>query len=278
MPKTLMVGLEPSKSGQRAVELAIRWAEQAEAALVVGFAVLDEPGIRHGEAVPVGASAFKMRRDEQRLSEATAKIQEFFASFNQRCESAGVNHETRFLAGTPWEQIILAAQEFDMVILGAQSNFRFATQEKHCDTLERVVRNASRPVVVVPEDCHEGDVAVVAFDGSLQAARALQLFVAVGLPNIHHIHIVSIDPSLEKAREHSRRAAKFLKYHGIDAEMHPVESWQKPATVLTTKLDELGAGLLVMGAYGEPLLREFFFGSATERVLNAATVPVFLYH
>jgi nucleotide-binding universal stress UspA family protein len=38
------------------------------------------------------------------------------------------------------------------------------------------------------------------------------------------------------------------------------------------------AGLLVMGAYGQPVLREFFLGSTTRTILEKCPVPVFLYH
>ena len=40
----------------------------------------------------------------------------------------------------------------------------------------------------------------------------------------------------------------------------------------------LKAGLLVMGAYGQPVLREFFLGSVTRTILEESPVPLFLYH
>ena len=43
-------------------------------------------------------------------------------------------------------------------------------------------------------------------------------------------------------------------------------------------IHRLRAGLLVMGAYGHPVLREFFHGSATITGLLESPVPLFLYH
>jgi nucleotide-binding universal stress UspA family protein len=34
----------------------------------------------------------------------------------------------------------------------------------------------------------------------------------------------------------------------------------------------------VMGAYGQPALREFFLGSVTRRMLTECPVPLFLFH
>ena len=38
------------------------------------------------------------------------------------------------------------------------------------------------------------------------------------------------------------------------------------------------AGLLVMGAHGQSMLREFFLGSMTRTVLKESSIPVFCYH
>ena len=51
-----------------------------------------------------------------------------------------------------------------------------------------------------------------------------------------------------------------------------------PAEVILEQVRRLKAGLLVMGAYGQPALREFFLGSVTRKVLEESPVPLFLYH
>ena len=44
------------------------------------------------------------------------------------------------------------------------------------------------------------------------------------------------------------------------------------------QLEQLDAGLLAMGAYGQSSIKEFLFGSVTRTLLGEANVPVFLYH
>ena len=36
--------------------------------------------------------------------------------------------------------------------------------------------------------------------------------------------------------------------------------------------------MLVMGAYGQPVLREFFIGSVTRTMLRGVRVPIFCFH
>ena len=52
----------------------------------------------------------------------------------------------------------------------------------------------------------------------------------------------------------------------------------RAADVILDQVQQLDAGLLVMGAYGQPVLREFFLGSVTRKVLEECPVPLFLYH
>ena len=60
---------------------------------------------------------------------------------------------------------------------------------------------------------------------------------------------------------------------------HPIESLEhEPAAVLLEQVRRLAAGLIVMGAYGEPVLREFFLGSVSRTLLKESPVPVFLAH
>jgi nucleotide-binding universal stress UspA family protein len=48
--------------------------------------------------------------------------------------------------------------------------------------------------------------------------------------------------------------------------------------VIQEHVRSLGAALLVMGAYGQPVLLEFFVGSVTRTMLQASPVPLFLFH
>jgi nucleotide-binding universal stress UspA family protein len=45
-----------------------------------------------------------------------------------------------------------------------------------------------------------------------------------------------------------------------------------------SRLADLGADLLVMGAYGHSRVRELLLGGATRAVLRSMTVPVLMSH
>jgi hypothetical protein len=63
------------------------------------------------------------------------------------------------------------------------------------ETLTKVLPNCPRPVVIVPNGPSTGDAIVIAYDGSLQAARTLHAFEATGLGAAREVHVVTINPN-----------------------------------------------------------------------------------
>jgi nucleotide-binding universal stress UspA family protein len=131
-----------------------------------------------------------------------------------------------------------------------------------------VLRDAPRPIVVVPpREFPEGPV-VIAYDGSLQAARALAAFEATGLGKSGEVRITSVAPTAEEAARHAQRARIFLSHHKIEAVEHVLRSAGPPEEAILDLVVRLNAALLVMGACGQPVLREYFVGSVTRNVLQ----------
>ena len=132
--------------------------------------------------------------------------------------------------------------------------------------------------MVVPRTLGAGEAVVIAFDGSLQASRALYAFEASGLGRSRDVHVVSIASEHKVAADHADRAVEFLAYHEIRAVPTAVASSDAPAATLLDRAKEFGAGLIVMGVYGQPILREFFVGSTTQTMLKEIPVPLFVSH
>lgn len=57
-----------------------------------------------------------------------------------------------------------------------------------------------------------------------------------------------------------------------------LQSSAEAGKLIQEQVRRLKAGLLVMGAYGQPTLLEFFLGSVTRTILEESPVPVFLFH
>jgi nucleotide-binding universal stress UspA family protein len=106
----------------------------------------------------------------------------------------------------------------------------------------------------------------------------LQALVASEFWRDAPVQVVSFDRNERIARGWAETAAGFLRGHGYHAVSEAARSEGTIGEAILQAVQRHSAQLLVMGAYGKPAIREFFFGSVTRRILQAAAVPVFLDH
>jgi nucleotide-binding universal stress UspA family protein len=260
-----------------AVELGIQWAQRS-GAMFVGLGIIDAPTISKPEPVPLGGSAYKVHRDASLLTDARHKVEQFLEHCARRCTEADVACQIFQDIGLPAEHILLEAQRYDLIMLGQHTFFHFETQQQPDETLQVVLKQSPRPVVAVPAALPAGQVVVVAYDGSLHAARTLQMLQVLGLEGSHEVHVVCVDPDQAHADRCVERAVAFLHSHHIVAQPYARATEAAPADVLLEHVRQVQASLLVMGAYGRSTLREFFGGSVTRTMLRTSPVPLFLYH
>ncbi len=280
---SILIGLDPAGLGDPLVELGIRWGRRSGTTLV-GLGIVDEPGIRAIE--PLGAVGGRPGVDpvyyegyEARLARVNREVENSLERFAAGCQDAGLPHVEKKVSGTPHDLIKQEAECCDLILLSRQSRFRFtARDDQEDETLRIVLKNTPRPIVAAPsESLPEGPV-VIAYDGSLQAARALAMFAAMELSESGPVHVLSVDDDASEAARHADRAREFLTYHKVEAIPVVLKSSADTGHLILEQVHRLGAGLLVMGAYGQPTLREFFVGSVTRTILEESPVPVFLFH
>lgn len=149
---------------------------------------------------------------------------------------------------------------------------------------EYVVMEAGRPVLLVPRGkAFEtiADKVLIGWNGAREAARAC-FDVLPLLPENADVSIVWVDPQKQRSLAGNvpgaELAATFAR-HNINVTAEPMPTADADAgRALLARVEDVGADLLVMGAYGHSRVREFVFGGATEHVLNNTTVPVLMSH
>ena len=242
-----------------------------------GAGVIDEPTIRRGEPVPLGAGYYKHARDEARLTEARSRVERFLLDYAQRCSGHGIRYDVVTRIGVPHEQILLGAQRHDLVILPRRSHFHFETERKERDdTVERVLQQCPRPAVTVPAPRRGSGPVVVAYDGGVDAARALHAFATAGVESGSDVLIVSLDEDESEAAERAQNAVAFLASHGIAAHRAVVAERAPAARAILHVVEETDARLLVAGTHSSRRLTDLVFGSVTRILLEEAPVPLLL--
>jgi nucleotide-binding universal stress UspA family protein len=184
------------------------------------------------------------------------------------------------LAADEFDCIIGQARFHDLVVLagGAERTGRLPA-----DALGSIVVSAGRPVILAPEKPRKEPVKTiaVAWKDSPEAARALTAAMPL-LAKAERIEVLSANEEDREAKsclDCSESVVRQLRWHGLNAHGHFVipAGRSVPNAILDTA-HGFNADLLVMGGYGHSRMREFVFGGFTQRILNGADLPVFLFH
>ncbi|MGK9167549.1 universal stress protein [Inquilinus limosus] len=277
MLKNLLIGLDTTEASSRAESVALDLAKRHRVS-ICGVSVIDVPFLTAPEAIPIGGTYYKFAKDVALLKQAQERSRAVLRQFEKRCRTFAVRSTTEEYRGEPYEELRKAADIHDLIVIGRDVTFHRDEHAVLGDPVARLVKNLPRPLVVVPPSPPRGSAVLVAYDSSLPAMRALQLYALLGLfPDIP-TGVIAIDRDKAKAEAIAGRGAHFLRLHGIRADTVGIRSDEDPAQVLLSELQSYEPGLLVMGAFGHRGWREALLGSCTGTLLRHGTVPLFVYH
>lgn len=270
MLKRLLLALDPTPAAREARSLAIALA-QHHGATLVGLAVVDPDIVAPAEPTPIGGGAYKEHKDTVLLDRARAAAEALAQSLVEECCADHVEVETAVVPGPTVRTLLEASAPADIVIIGN------ATPSDHVAGL---LRDNPRPLIVVPASSAPAAHAptLVAYDASVPAMRALQLFAALRLRAEHDVRVVSIHADASKAASLAETGAAFLRERGYKAVAHRTTAAGAPADILIATAKEIGAGMIVAGAYGHRGWREWLLGTTTEALLATSPAPLFIHH
>jgi nucleotide-binding universal stress UspA family protein len=244
---------------------------------------VDEPDIVAGQPGSVGSSAYKRRRDDVLLADARAHAHAWTERFGSRCREAGLPARTIEAVGHPAASILEEVDRHDLTVIGRDANFRFETEDSDSATRTKILRHASRLIMLIPEADADvpaslGNTVLVAYDGGASAQHALDSFVKSGLADSRELHIATVGDDGEKAWDVANLAAQSLGRAGIKAFTHNVVSDLPTSDAIMKLALTLGAGLLVMGAFAHSRLAELVHGSGTLDIVKHWQKPLCLQH
>jgi nucleotide-binding universal stress UspA family protein len=270
--RDLVVYADDGAGTRTRLEFAARFARNQGAHLVALHA-LTEPTLPPSVRAFAGTSLMESLRDQVR--EAAATLRKLAGDVGK---AEGIDIEYREAWGVPTDVAILHARHADAAIV-PQPDRRAAGDIGAL--AENLVMESGRPVLIVPNaGTYSGEAkhVVCAWNGTRESARA----VADALPLLRRaekVSILSVDPKGAEKRVPGADIALHLARHGVTAEATTTYAdGIGVGDALLSRIVDLGADMLVMGAYGHSRAREAVFGGATRDVLDRMTVPVLMSH
>jgi nucleotide-binding universal stress UspA family protein len=220
-----------------------------------------------------------LQENQLLLDDLMKLAKERLEEFTRECASREIGCSTDIRTGIPPEIISRIAAGHDIIVMSRTGYNRVAEVQTKIDPLvSQVIRNSTRPVLVAGSKPREGKEVkriLVAFDGSVHAARALLVAAELGSRAGIECTLMTISSVEEEGQETLAPAEAFLYHHGVTPRKQVVIG-SKPSEIICEIAVSSQADILVMGAYGHTPVREMLFGSTTERVLSHCGTTVIL--
>ena len=139
---------------------------------------------------------------------------------------------------------------------------------------EHILMDAHLPLVLAGTAADVAGPAIIAWDGSNGAARAVRFHLPI-LKALGDVIIAQNTDDLEKDPQREISAPEalsdWLVLQGISSRVMEIEG--EVAAGLLAMAKGSGAGLIIAGAYGHSRLTERLFGGTTRRLLKADSAP-----
>ncbi len=143
-------------------------------------------------------------------------------------------------------------------------------------TMERLVRASTQPCVVTSRAYAAPQRALLAYDGSPSANKALHWLVqANGFKDLA-LHLVTVARETdEKAGARLQEGEGILRAAGWKPVCQVLSG--EPGDAIAGYVTQQGVDFLIMGAYGHSAMRRLIIGSTTTDLIRRCHVPVMLF-
>jgi nucleotide-binding universal stress UspA family protein len=246
---------------QGAVHAVVQGAEFRDVSSPLGTMLIDAPGMA-----------------EEVRTKCRARGRALLRAFEAELaagEIGFVKSEAECLPALFGELVAERARYHDFVLVGIGASPAARA------TAEAVIFGSGRPVIVAPEAGAPASFGhlMIAWDGSRVAARAVN-DARDFIDRADTVTIVTVtDEKSLSADRPAERLADYLSCRGIRAEVATVRTVGRTiGETLQLHARDIGAGLVVMGAYGHSRLREFVLGGATAGILGNLQTTALLSH
>ncbi|MEX4008248.1 universal stress protein [Neoaquamicrobium sediminum] len=274
--KTILAVLQSKADAGRVLDCALPLADRFSAHLI---------GV-HAEAIPVPYVTPMGFPDTDFIAASAEQNQqrseEIKALFDARATRDGVSFEWQAMenvSGDSAVSALVAARASDLIIV--QQADPDGNSGSHAN-VETLLFESGRPVLFVPYAVSVNSnfkKVLVAWNGTQQAARAT--FDALPfIKQAEQTEILLLDAT-DSAQQDGAMAgvdiAAALARHGANVTFASQASGGVGAgEAIENRIAETGAELLVMGAYSQSWLKEFFFGGATRTLLESMPVATLM--
>ncbi|HXP97596.1 MAG TPA: universal stress protein, partial [Telmatospirillum sp.] len=274
--KNISVFLNDTPEGGKVGEYAALLAQRFGAHLIGIHGIMGTPGDYAADSFAMGKQAIdsviarrRAAEEEQGLSVARR-----FAALSGKHD---ISTEFRVIwSGHDDGEALHNSLHCDLVVLGHPKPHGLPESW----TAERLLIASGVPILIIPDTWKAdtiGNKVLVAWNASREARRAISDAMPI-LSTAQSVTVLVVDPTRTPQKygeEPGADIATSLARHGVNIDLEQVDSKGAPiADIIGSKATELGADLIVIGAYSHARATEMIFGGVTRTLLTRMPAPV----
>jgi len=269
--RSILLHLDATPASEARLAFAHALADRHGARLTALFGVRPDP-TQASFSYSAGAALRAAERHDAPLDGARERLRDLLAAGERECvwcDVVGDSIVHGFVAEAAYADLLVLGPPATADEGGAPAGF-----------VESVILQSGTPALVVPDPKRAASVterALVAWNGSVQAARALKAALPL-LRHAAHVDVVSWARQAPTAPFSGLDLEAWLQRHGIRAGMHLRPPVTQVGDELRALAEEWRCDLVVMGCYGHSRIREQVFGGVTRGLLARLPVPLLMAH
>ena len=282
MIRRILIGVAGTPTYQTKIDYLVDLAQRHRAEVGI-VSVLDVRRLAFVGSVPLGAGQHAQELREKRVKRSRQLDQDAVAKIEAACTKAGITVDHVPDDFPPVEKLTAAWRYHDLCLLGARGWFEYDVFPQPQEHLLNLVASGVRPILGLPEQFRPVRRALIAYNGSLQSAKAMKRFVQMSLwPEMElHITCVGEPKSHEKPTHLLDHAAEYCRLYGHDPEISHIDTAHAQggaSSALLAKVAETEADLIVVGSSYRKVLLSHRLGRTALDLVKTSDVPVFLTH
>lgn len=272
---TVMVGMALGEPNDAPLEVAAQLAERF-GAKVIGVAAAE-----FSPPLYFTAGEAAQRLVDQGWTAVKGRIEELEGEFHEAMQGRASQAEWRSAEDFPTRYMVQQARACDIIVVGEARRGRIADPFAQADPNELVMQ-AGRPMLVVPLACNWLDLrsVLVAWKDTVEARRATSdaLPLLRKATDVTIVEIVENEADRAAALSRVGDVAAWLSRHGVRASQQVPGQCGDAAVQLERIASDVGAGVVIAGAYGHSRLSEWMLGGVTRRLINPSRHCSLLTH
>jgi nucleotide-binding universal stress UspA family protein len=273
MIKRILVALSGTPYTRSAIQHALELARHHGSDLT-GVTDIDLAKVADVGPVPMGAGAAAHDLMEHRLQLTQQQVDETIKNFQDACAEAGLTGDVERETGSPFDTLVSVWRYHDLVVAGLRGLFEYGVLHEPDDVLLQLISKGVRPIVAVARNYRPIRRVLIAYGGSMEAAKAMKRFVQLRLwPDIG-IKVVCFEGAKGEPEELLSSAVAYCQAHGYDTEGQCIAGTAREQ--LLEHASDWEADLIVMGSASRARLLQHLLGDTTLHALRNAEVPLFL--